>query len=164
MALDAAMLAEMKRLWTTSHLTQVEIAKQFGCSAARVSQLAKQGEWGPRPYAGNRGRQYATFPRVSSRAGIARRMCAVINRKLDQMETDMQSGELSSADLERDAKTVASMIGGMEKVASDADDDRTHKSVAALTASVNEVERLQREIIERFERIQRRRDAERGFA
>ena len=78
------------------------------------------------------------------------------------METDMQSGELSSADLERDAKSVASMIGGMEKVVNGPDEDKERTPRAASVAAVNDVERIHREIIERFERIQRRREAERG--
>ena len=82
----------------------------------------------------------------------------------------MTSGELSSADYERDAKAVGSMVGGLQKVAAtvkDADEERQPKSASSATSAApatgsGEAERLHREIIERFERIQRRRDAERG--
>ena len=82
----------------------------------------------------------------------------------------MTSGELSSADYEGDAKAVGSMIGGMHKVVAtvkDADEERRPKSAssaasAAPATSSGEAERLHREIIERFERIQRRWEAERG--
>lgn len=95
--------------------------------------------------------------------GTRSKLCGVVARKLEQMETDMERGELASEDLERDAKAVASMIGGMEKVAAtvpDADNKRTSKSEDA--DGEDNVERLQREIIARFEQIQRRRNAERG--
>jgi len=116
--------------------------------------------------------------RLSSkaRATLARKLCDAITRKLEQMEKGMRSGELGSADFERDAKAVAAMIGGMEKVAAtvaDADEARQPKSASAGTRDeagcspgagpgCGEAERLHREIIERFERIQRRRNAERG--
>jgi hypothetical protein len=109
-------------------------------------------------------------PRVSglstpkARAKLADRLCNAITKKLEQMEKGMKSGELGSADFERDAKAVASMIGGMEKVAAtvtDADEERQPKSASA-GAHAGEAERLHREIIERFERIQRRRNAQAG--
>jgi hypothetical protein len=85
------------------------------------------------------------------------------------MEKGMTSGELSSADYEGDAKAVGSMIGGMHKVVAtvkDADEGRKPKSAgsaasAAPATSSGEAERLHRSI-ERFERIQRRWEAERG--
>ena len=55
------------------------------------------------------------------------------------------------------------MIGGMEKVAATgahADKERKPKPAAATPTTLGEAERLHREIIERFERIQRRRNAE----
>jgi hypothetical protein len=72
---------------------------------------------------------------------------------------------LSSADLDRDAKAIASMIGGMQKVVPVPDEDKVSKpddARCAAVANTDEVERLQREIIERFERIEKRRQAERG--
>jgi hypothetical protein len=60
------------------------------------------------------------------------------------------------------------MIGGMNKVAAadtDADTKQKPKSAepaAAAPDDASEAERISREIIERFERIQRRREAEGG--
>ena len=81
------------------------------------------------------------------------------------MDKAMTEGELSSADFERDAKAVGSMLGGLEKAAMvpDAEKDRQPKpTIPTADATGGEAERLHREIIERFERIQRRRDAEAG--
>lgn len=103
-----------------------------------------------------------------ARARLAVKLCKTITAKLEQMEQGMKSGELASADFERDAKALASMIGGMEKVTAtveDAGKERQPKSASAGADGVpatGEAERLHREIIERFERIQRRRDAEAG--
>jgi len=48
---------------------------------------------------------------------LAHRLCDAITKKLEQMEKGMESGELNSSDYERDAKSVAQIISGMEKVA-----------------------------------------------
>lgn len=163
MAFDAATIARMKVDYEESDLTVVQIGAKYGCSTAYVCKLAKLHGWKPRSLRIGRAPAKPKSWRPRARTGIARRLCKVINKKLDQMETDMQSGELSSADLERDAKSVASMIGGMEKVVSGPDEDKERTPRAAAAAgAVNDVERIHREIIERFERIQRRREAERG--
>lgn len=152
--LDEAVIAQIKVLYEESGLTLVRIGVQFGRTATSISQLARKRGW--------KLRAPRKLSPPKARAALAHRLCDVINKKLDQMETDMQSGELSSADLERDAKSVASMIGGMDKAVSAQNEDKKRKPRAAASAAVTEVERLQREIIERFERIQRRREAERG--
>jgi hypothetical protein len=76
------------------------------------------------------------------------------------MVKGMQSGELSSADLEHDTKMVGSMIGGLQKLVAAPEEGKFRNPKLAKVGAVDEVERLQREIIERFERIQRRREAE----
>ena len=106
----------------------------------------------------------------TARVRLVRTLCAAITTKLEQMEKGMTSGELSSADCERDAKAVGSMLGGLQKVTAtvqDADEERQPKSASSAASAapatvLGEAERLHREIIERFERIQRRREAERG--
>ncbi len=176
--LDEAELAVMQWEYEETPLTVDEVGLRHGCSGQTVCKIAKRNGWklrGRRNGAAVRRSPAAGAPAVASTAalrvrpvqapGIAQRLCNVINRKLDQMEKDMQSGELSSADLERDAKTIASMIGGMQKVTPTPDEDKVSKPDAARVATVDnaeEVERLQREIVERFERIQSRREAEGG--
>ena len=102
----------------------------------------------------------------AARAGIAQRLCNLINKKLDQMEKDMDSGALGSSDLERDTKSVGAMMSGMDKVLAPADADKKQKTKDAaapeVDACLDDCARLQREIIERFERIERRREAARG--
>jgi hypothetical protein len=92
------------------------------------------------------------------RTALALRLCQAITTKLDQMEKDMVSGTGSSEDYGRDAKSVASMIDGVSKVApagTHADKKQKRSSKAAVPDDASEAERISREIIER-ERIQRR--------
>lgn len=165
MALDEAAFALMRVDYEESSLTVAAIGDKFGVSASYVCRQARERGWLMRTdRLGRRPRTTAPLSGVG-RALIAHRLCGVINKKIDQMEKDMESGELSSADLERDAKTIGSMIGGMHKVVPVPGEDKVSKPDVARTAAVenaDEVERLQREIIERFERIQSRREAERG--
>jgi len=161
--LDDAAVAEIERLHRENKLTLAQIGERFGCTATYISALARRRGWLMRSeMLGRAPRKTTAASTPKARAALAHRLCDVINQKLDQMEKDMQSGELSSADLERDAKSVASMIGGMEKVVTGPDEDKERQPRAAAIAAVNDVERIHREIIERFERIQRRREAERG--
>jgi hypothetical protein len=96
----------------------------------------------------------------AARAGIAQRLCNLINKKLDQMEKDMDSGALGSSDLEH-TKSVGAMMSGMDLTPADADKKQKTKDGAApeVDTCLDDYARLQRKIIERFER---RREAARG--
>ena len=165
MAFDAATKAAIRIDYEESDLTLVAIGLKYGCSPSYVSRLAREGGWLMRSERlGRRPRSNPPWS-LQARETIAQRLSRVINRKLDQMEKNMQSGELGSTDVERDAKTVASMIGGFDRVLARSDgpdEDKKRTSPVANAGAIDEVERLQREIVERFERIQRRREAERG--
>jgi uncharacterized protein YjcR len=165
MAFDVATLALIKVDYEESDLTVEKISLKYGCSPSYISRLAREGGWLLRSE--RLGRRSRSNPSISlqAREAIAQRLSRVINKKLDQMEQGMESGELSAEDAERGAKTVASMIGGFDKVvvrAEGPDEEEKRASQATDPGTVDEVERLQREIVERFERIQRRREAERG--
>ena len=166
MARDDAALAEIERLYRAGELTRVEIGCRFDRSAAAISKLARSRGWPMRWEVMGRAPKVSGLSAPKARAKLANRLCNAITKKLEQMETGMKSGELGSADFERDAKAVASMIGGMQKVAAtvaDAEQERQPKSASASAgANTGEAERLHREIIERFERIQRRRNAAAG--
>jgi hypothetical protein len=165
MALDPAMLAPMKVDYEESSLTVAAIGEKYGCSASYVSRMARTHGWILRTQRLGRTPRAPAVLSQQARALIAHRMCSIINKKLDQMEKDMDSGVLTSPDLERDSKTIGSMVIGVEKIVPRSEEDKESKRDAAEAAPVAEddaVERLQREIIERFERIQRRRDAARG--
>ena len=71
----------------------------------------------------------------------------------------MKTGENCAADVERNTKVVTSMIGSLQKVRAPGE-DKLGDVQSTNAGAKDDVERLQREIIERFERIQRRRDAE----
>jgi hypothetical protein len=161
MALDAATEAVIRLEYETSALTLDQIGAKQGRTGAWVCKLAKLRGWKRRAERNGRAPPRARPPR-NKRAALANRMCKVINAKLKRMEMGMKTGELSSADLERDAKMLGSLIGGMEKVEAVPEGEKVHNRNAAKVGANDDVERLQREIIERFERIQRRREAERG--
>jgi hypothetical protein len=164
MALDDATLAEIERLYREGKLTLIEIGRRFNRSATGISKLARSHGWPTRWEVMGRAPRLSGLSTPKARAKLADRLCNAITKKLEQMEKGMKSGELGSADFERDTKAVASMIGGMEKVAAtvtDADEERQPKSASA-SAGAGEAERLHREIIERFGRIQRRRSASAG--
>ena len=79
----------------------------------------------------------------------------------------MDSGVLTSPDLERDSKTIGLMVIGVEKIVPRSEEEKVSKRdavEAAPLAEDDDVARLQLEIIERIERIQRRREAARGSA
>ena len=132
-----------------------------------LSRLSREKGWLTRSERLGRRARSAPVLSIGLREEIARRISRVINKKLDQMEKGMESGELCADDAERGGKMVTSMLGGLERVVARAkgpDEEEKRTSPATNTGAVDEVERLQREIIERFERIQRRRDAEGGSA
>jgi hypothetical protein len=162
-ALNEATIGLIRVDYEEGALTVAAIGEKYGVSASYVCRLARERGWLMRTdRLGRRPRTSAALS-ATGRALIAHRLCGVINKKIDQMEKDMESGALSSADLERDSKTIASMIGGMHKVIPVPIEDKVSKPDAApstAVANTDEVERLQREIIERFERIQSRREVE----
>jgi hypothetical protein len=168
MALDKEAVAEMKRLYHGNELTLVQIGARFGISATAVSRRARREGWLMRSElkgASPRVREPST-PRVLEL--VVHQFCEAINAKLKQMEAQMQAGKLSSEEFERDARSLGQMVGSALKVTTTVPDgDETQRAHSAgpaadATAACDDVERLHREIVERFERIQRRRNAEAG--
>lgn len=163
MALDEAAMAELERLYREGELTLAELGNRFGRSPSGISRLARTRGWPMRWDAMGRAPRKSMPSTPAVRAVLAVKLCGVIEKKLEQMEAAMERGELASEDLERDARAVASMIGGMEKVAATgAHADTKRKAKSEDADGEGNVERLQREIMARFEQIQRRRQAEGG--
>ncbi|MEO8421065.1 MAG: hypothetical protein ABI457_07720 [Hyphomicrobium sp.] len=166
--LDAATLALIKIDVEESDLTLDEMSVKYDRAASYLSRLSREKGWLTRAERLGRRPRSAPVLSLGVREEIARRISRVINKKLDQMEKGMESGEFSAEDAERGGKMVTSMLGGLEKVVARAEgpdaEEEKRASPTTTTGVADEVERLQREIIERFERIQRRRDAERGSA
>lgn len=160
--LDEATLAEIRRLYEGSDLTVEAIGVRHGRSASGISRLARTHGWVMRSVARGWAPRRLLHSGPRARAVVAHRLCTAITRTLDQMETDMASGKASPEDHERRAKSVAAMVGGLDKVTAPADADKVEEAQAAEPAGLSKVERLRREIIERFERLQRRRDAGAG--
>jgi hypothetical protein len=163
MALDKAALAEIERLYRADTQTLVQIGARYGLEPTAISRLARTHGWPMRYERMGRKPRHVIPSTPKVRAMLALRLCDVIKLKLEQMEADMASGELSSQDYERDAKAVAAMIGSVDRThTTDPDAKKTPKPQSAEPAAVSDVERIHREIIERFERIQRRRNAAGG--
>jgi hypothetical protein len=160
MVVDAATEAAIKFDYEETNLTLNAIGAKHGRSGAWVCKLARLRGWKRRrPQA----EESAPRPRRrhDPRATMTRRMCKVINGKLKDMEQGMKTGDMSAADVERNTKVVTSMIGSLQKVDAPGE-DKVGDAQSTNAGAKNEVERLQREIIERFERIQRRREAQGG--
>ncbi len=158
MAFDVATLALIKVDYEESDLTLNLIGDKYGCSGAYICKLAKLHDWKrrrPQPEGSAPPPRRRRDPRVT----MTKRMCKVINGKLKEMEQGIKSGDMSAADVERNAKVVTSMIGGLQKVPAP-EGDKVRDAQSTKAGAVDEVERLQREIIERFERILRRRETQ----
>jgi uncharacterized protein YjcR len=164
MAFDVATLALIQVDYEESDLTVVKIGLKYGCSPSYISRLAREYGWLLRSERLGRRPRLGQWASRQAREAIAQRLSRVINKKLDQMEQGMESGELGAEEAERGAKMVGSMLGGFERVAAAPEEDNVRNAKAADADTADEVERLQREIIERFERIQRRREAEGGLS
>jgi len=162
-ALNEAAIAIAARLWQTTALTQAKIAKAAGVRPPTISRWIEAGILGERP--GAPAARKRSFTRRRAGKAIAERIYRIINTKLEQMEEGMANGTLAPTDVERYAKSVASMVGGFDKALPAKPNERKKRKPKpgdSGDAAVSEVERLQREIIERFERIQQRRQSEEG--
>jgi hypothetical protein len=165
MALDKAALAEMKRLYHGNELTVAEIGVRFGISPSAVSRQARVRGWVMRSELRGFAPRRNSVPTTGKALElVVHQICSVISTKLEQMEAQMSNGELNSEDFERDAKSIGQMVGGVFKAKTTGSDGDTKKTPDASepVPAPDELERLQREIIARFEHIQARRDAEAG--
>ncbi len=154
---------EIQHLYFANELTLEKIGARYGRSPAAIAKLAHRRGWPKRhELAGTARRSQIVIARALEE--VLMRMCGAMNAKLEQMEKGMQTGEVSSEEFERDAKAVAAMATVTQKAlaaSTDAKKECQPKSSEPL-APADEVERLQREIMERFERLQRRRNSEAG--
>jgi hypothetical protein len=162
--LDAATKALIKVDYEESALTLAQMERKYGYSASFICKLAREGGWLMRSERMGWRSRTGSLASHRAREGIALRLARFINSKLDHLEIGMQNGTLSPDDVERGAKSVATVIGGLDKVIARPEllDEDKRTMAQHHNADDDEVERLQLEIIERFERIQRRRDAARG--
>ena len=96
MALDAATLALIKVDYEESSLTVAAIGEKYGHSPSYISRLARIHGWILRTQRLGRTPRMSAVLSQQARALIAHRLCSIINKKLDQMEKDMDSGVLTS--------------------------------------------------------------------
>ena len=155
--------AEARVLFETTNQTQAEIAKAVGRSVSTISRWAARENW-QRPGEKNKPPREPNFSRRRAGVAIGKRIHSFIIRKLDEMEKGMEDGTLTPEAAESGSKMISSMIGGFDKAVPNPNEGSKRRRGAddGKPAAVDEVARLQREIIERFERIERRREAARG--
>jgi hypothetical protein len=159
MAIDPAQEPEIKRLYGDLSVTLAEIGRRFACSSTTISRLAKRRGWTLRRELAPRTPVPVSGKEPVGRKALMARLCASAMKQLEQMEKGMASGEMSAADYERLAKSVNSMIGGMEKVAAVRDDsDGDGKAGTRRRQSASDVERMRQEIAERLERLAHQRN------
>ena len=153
--------AEAKRLWQETRLTQAQIGEKVQRSASTIGRWGNTEHWGPRPGDVGKAPREPNFSRRRANRSIAKRMHNIIIRKLDLMEKGLEDGTLSVEEAERHSKSISSMVGGYGKV-NEAPHAEKKRKRSKADVIIDDVARLQLEIIERFERIQRRREAARG--
>ena len=161
MALSNEDEAEIKCLYLANELTLEEIGARYSMSAPAICKLANRRGWPKRSeLSGAPRRQRVVI--LNAMDQVMMRMCGAMSAKLDQMEKAMQAGELGSEDFERDSKAIAAMAAVTQKaLATGPDGKKEPKPKSAEPAPISdEAERLHREIVERFERIQRSRELE----
>lgn len=162
--IDAATLAEIKQHYCANKLTVAEIGLRYGRSPSGISQLARRKGWPPRlVHHGESPAKRLALLR-QARDGMLLRYYGTMSRHFEQMEADLARGGLSPDEVERRAKSMRSMHGAVENVekvsAAGAHADQDPQPSLPAPDDTAEAERIRREIMERFERIQRRWDAE----
>jgi hypothetical protein len=163
MALTEAAVAEIKCLHQACELTLDQIGARYGIAATAVSRLARIHGWPSRSELMGRSPRKLQPVAAQSRTRLVCRLYNTITMMLELMEAEMKSGTLKAPDFERIGRSVAAMLGGLSKAtATEPDGDKKTPNTAEPAAAPDDAERLHREIVERFERIQRRRNAERG--
>jgi hypothetical protein len=96
------------------------------------------------------------------RALLEHRLCELVTTKLAQMEAGVASGKLTSEDFARDARPVISMLGSVRRIGTQGADADEQQRKSPERVDEVAIERLRSEIMERFERIKRRRQIEGG--
>jgi hypothetical protein len=160
MTIDKQAVAEIKLLYHANELTLAEIGARYGRSASTISRMARRYGWVMRTALMGHAPRFSAPAAAKACELLVRRLCEVINMKLQQMEAQLRNGDLSTEDFERDAKSVASMVGSVSKVIAAGADGEKEKTPDPVEPPPAEVERIHREIVERLEGIQRRREAE----
>jgi hypothetical protein len=167
MTISDEMLAQIKRLHHANALTLDQIGERFGLTGGAISKLARANGWPARDRSkGHAAHRFRFGER--ERNELVHQLYSTTLQILEQMEAEMASGKPGTQDVERAAKAVAAMIGSVGKMTmAGRDGNKTHKPKSSgadedRSDAASRVERLQREIIERFEGIQRRRNAEAG--
>lgn len=177
MSVDDAAWAEIKRLWLETDLSARALADKFAVSASSIARRARTEGWTPHPSRAERSaaasRQAAI--RASRKADESckrsaplrrrkpvapevrvRRMLAIIDLQLEQLERDMTSGEeLTVQDKERLGRQFSGAIGSLEKVmevASEHEKARTARG-GDTAESRRTADDLRHEIAERLDRL-----------
>jgi hypothetical protein len=161
-ALDPAAVAKAYGLFKTTRMTVAAIGAAVGRSASTITRWAEQFEWGARPGAEGKPLRAPNFSRKRANRNMAKGFYQLIMRYLDTMEQGLKECSLTPEKAEQTAKLLAPLVSSYGKVDANEAADAKTKGKRSKAAGVDDVERLQREIVERLERIQSRRLAQRG--
>lgn len=163
MALDETAWAAIEKAYVETEELLADLGKRFGISASQISHRALVYGWPSRWARMGRKPRRKTMSTRKARDQLIHRLYRAIDLKLERLETRMESGEeLTPAETERNLRALATMIGGFEKVAEvafDAEKERKGATKRKKT-SAPDAERMRREIAERLERLQHKRDAD----
>ena len=135
--------------------TIVTIAQRFGVAPVTIRNRRKQMGWRPRRPRAIKNLHSNGTEKAAIKAALVARFYRLLNRKLEQMETDMTtSSERTSADHEREIRALGTLIRNFEKVmgleqesGNDGKQDRTGPAREA------EAEAIRRELAERIVKL-----------
>lgn len=175
MVVDEATWAEIRRAWSETNEPANMLAVRFQVSTSAIGRRAIREGWPKRPPKAKRlvpkprpeaaavtpparkEQRTQTKPREPATPQTrVRRMLAIIDLQLEQLERDMASSEeLTVQDKERLGRQFGGVIGSLEKVMEVASDNEKTRAAKDGTngAGARAAEELRHEIAERLERL-----------
>ena len=115
---------QAERLYFEGELNLSDIATRLDINGATLYRRAKKLKWPPHS-------QLYLHGAISERAALRR----IITKKLAQLETRMEDPDAKPADDERSARTVASLMGSVEKL--DAKEDAWRERIMSGTINTS---------------------------
>jgi hypothetical protein len=147
---------EIERLVRARKLTYEQIAASTGVSRDAIVERSRKHGWR------RSGARAPARQSLAARRRLLRRFYNAITTKLEQMEHRMEhdtlrgKGASTSADHERDARTIGGLItqlGKLSEYESDLENPAGRGDTAAAVAFAEETERYRRELVERLARL-----------
>lgn len=146
---------EIERLVRETSMSLREIALRTGVSSRTLSYRSARQGWRPSEASGPR-------PTLRTRRTLILRFYRAIDKKLQQMESRMEKeiesgeGASTSADHERDARTIGGLINQLGKLSeyeTGLDRPAGQGDAAVIATLAAETDRYRRELVERLARL-----------